>query len=440
MRRIILILLLFILVGCSQAEPSPPAGEPPPPGDTLSPTTAISPPATLSAPTPIQTEPPGEPSQSASSSDPSPTTAPTAIENVQAFPDPAAYQWLPVASGLDAPLGVAHAGDGTGRLFILEKAGLIRILLNGQVSSQPFLDIRDRVGSSGSEQGLLGLAFHPDYAQNGYFFVNYTNARGNTIIARFQVSPGQPDQADPASETQLLQVSQPYGNHNGGVVAFGPDGYLYLGLGDGGSAGDPQNNAQSLATLLGKVLRIDVDSADQPYAIPPDNPFPSGASPEIWAYGLRNPWRMAFDRISGDLYIGDVGQNEWEEIDYLPAGSPGGANFGWDYFEGNHPYEGTPPQDADFIAPIAEYNHSLGCSVTGGVVYRGQALPDWQGIYLYGDYCTGRIWGLLRNASGEWTSQVLFENLGRIASFGEDEAGEVYIADLSGTVYQLAQR
>jgi len=341
---------------------------------------------------------------------------------------------------LDAPLSLAHAGDGSGRLFILEKVGVIRILLNGEISPRPFLDIRDRVGSSGSEQGLLGLAFHPKYLENDYFFINYTNDAGNTIIARFQVSQADPDLADPDSETQLLQINQPYGNHNGGVVTFGPDGYLYLGLGDGGSAGDPQNNAQSLETLLGKILRIDVDSANQPYSIPSDNPYISGNNPEIWAFGLRNPWRIAFDQANGDLYIGDVGQNQWEEIDYLPANSPAGANFGWDYFEGNHPFEGTPPQNADLIAPIAEYGHDQGCSVTGGVVYRGQALPEWQGIYFYGDYCSGRVWGLLKNSSGEWINQVLFENLGRIASFGEDENGEVYIADLTGTVYLLSKR
>jgi glucose/arabinose dehydrogenase len=221
---------------------------------------------------------------------------------------------------------------------------------------------------------------------------------------------------------------------------FGLDGYLYLGLGDGGSAGDPQNNAQSLTTLLGKILRLDVDGGD-PYAIPPSNPFADGGGlPEIWAFGLRNPWRFHFDRQNGDLYIGDVGQNLWEEIDYLRAESKAERNFGWKYYEGTHPYEGTPPADFTFIAPIYEYGHDQGCSVTGGVVYRGQRLPEWDGIYLFGDYCAGWVDGLRQLSDGTWQTQRLFGNLGRIASFGEDEQGEVYVIDHGGTLYRLEQR
>jgi glucose/arabinose dehydrogenase len=240
---------------------------------------------------------------------------------------------------------------------------------------------------------------------------------------------------------RLLSVDQPFANHNGGVVAFGPDGYLYLGLGDGGSGGDPQGNAQSLDTLLGKILRLDVDAGD-PYVIPPDNPFADvGGRPEIWAYGLRNPWRFSFDRLNGDLYIGDVGQNAWEEIDFLPAGHPGGANFGWDYREGAHPFEGTPPAGLELIDPVVEYSLSgANCAVTGGYVYRGQNLPDFHGVYLYGDFCSGVVWGLLRLPDGSWQNAALFETGANITSFGQDEAGEIYLVDRQGSIYHLAQR
>jgi glucose/arabinose dehydrogenase len=317
-------------------------------------------------------------------------------------------------------------------VFIIEKVGRIRILQDGQLLDFSYLDISDRVGSSGNEQGLLGLAFHPDYVENGLFFVNYTDKDGDTVIARYRVT-ADPNLADPASEVVLLRVNQPFANHNGGVLAFGPDGYLYAGLGDGGSAGDPFGNAQKLDNLLGKILRLDVDSAE-PYAIPPDNPFGN----EIWAYGLRNPWRMSFDGQTGDLYIGDVGQGEWEEIDFVSAGAPGGINFGWDYFEGIHPFEGTPPQGAQFMPPVVEYSHGEGCSVTGGYVYRG-SMPAWNGIYLYGDYCSGTIWGLIRS-SGGWQNRALFGAVGRITSFGQDGSGEVYIVLDGGSILRLAPR
>jgi len=356
-----------------------------------------------------------------------------------AFPDPGAYRWQAVATGLDTPVGLENAGDGSGRLFVLEQAGRILILQDGQALPQPFLDITERVGSSGTEQGLLGLAFHPRYTENGYFYINYTDLNGDTVIARFSASPDDPNRADPNSESILIQVEQPFPNHNGGVVTFGPDGYLYLGLGDGGSGGDPHNNAQSLDTLLGKILRIDVDGGE-PYAIPADNPFRDGSGkPEIWAYGLRNPWRLSFDRQTGDLYIADVGQNKIEEIDFLPAGSPGGANFGWRYKEGNQTYNGEPPAGMKLIDPVAEYPHSEGCSVTGGYVYRGSALPEWQGIYLYGDFCSGNVWGLLRGADGQWQNRRLFEAVASISSFGEDESGELYIVDRRGRLLVLAR-
>lgn len=354
------------------------------------------------------------------------------LPDATVFPNPALYTWETVASGLERPVDIQSASTADGRLFIVEKAGRIRILQDGQVLSVPFLDITERVGSQGNEQGLLGLAFHPRYVKNGFFYVNYTDRDGNTVIARFQASPHL-GLAEPASESILLCVNQPFPNHNGGALTFGADGLLYAGLGDGGSSGDPFGNAQNLNSLLGKILRLNVDSA-KPYAVPPGNI--SGS--EVWAYGLRNPWRIAFDRVTGDLYIGDVGQNKWEEIDFVAAGTPGLLNFGWDYLEGTHAYDGFPPLDLALIAPVAEYGHNQGCSVTGGVVYRG-AMPEWQGIYLYADYCRGTIWGLL-NAEGQWQAQVLFETRLNPTSFGQDQAGKVYLASDSGQVLRLVRR
>lgn len=366
-----------------------------------------------------------------------PATSTPAVNS--GLPDAGSAVWEAVVSGLFSPVGIANAGDGSGRLFVLEQSGLIRILKDGILLPGAFLDIRSQVGCCG-ERGLLGLAFHPRYAENGYFYTNYTDPDGNTVIARFQVTPDDPERAEPGSEQRLLFIQQPYGNHNGGSVVFGPDGYLYLGLGDGGSGGDPLGSGQSTNTLLGKVLRIDVDGGD-PYVIPPDNPFATGGGlAEIWAYGLRNPWRIAFDSLTGDLYIGDVGQNAWEEIDYLPAGSPPGANFGWNYREGAHPYQGIPPGDVALIDPVAEYGRDQGCSVTGGAVYRGVELPAWQGVYLYGDYCTGRVWGLRSDPQGGWLNAPLFDTGSTITSFGVDEAGEVYLVDYAGTVYRLSER
>ncbi len=257
---------------------------------------------------------------------------------------------------------------------------------------------------------------------------------GDTVIARYLASG---DRADPASEVILLRIPQPFANHNGGALAFGPDGYLYIGTGDGGSGGDPQGNGQSVNTLLGKILRLDVDGGE-PYAVPADNPFAGsgGGAPEIWAYGLRNPWRIAFDGPTGDLYIGDVGQNRWEEIDVVPAGAPGGANFGWNVREGLHAYAGD--SSAGLVDPAAEYSHDLGCSVTGGVVVRDPALPAWDGTYLYGDYCSGRVWGLRRSADGAWLNGPLFETGVSISSFGEGSDGRVYLLDYAGTIYRLA--
>jgi glucose/arabinose dehydrogenase len=364
---------------------------------------------------------------------PDPTEAPPQNNSPVTFPDATGYEWQLLTGDLNSPVGLAHAGDGSGRLFVIEQAGVIRVVQERVLLEQPFLDIRERVGSSANEQGLLGLAFHPRYAENGYFYVNYTNLNGDTVIARFSVA-GDANTADPASEVILLQIPQPYSNHNGGSINFGPDGYLYIGTGDGGSGGDPLGNGQSLDTLLGKILRIDVDNGD-PYSIPDGN-----LKAEIWAYGLRNPWRFSFDRLTGDLYIGDVGQNAWEEIDFLPAGNPGGANFGWNYREGTHPFAGSPPEGLELIDPVAEYDRSAGISVSGGVVYRGAALPEFYGVYLYGDFGTGRVWGLLQNPDGSWQNQLLFESGANITTFGEDETGEVYLADRQGFIYKLVAK
>lgn len=426
MRRFILLLFLSI-AACNGQSTSPS------PLSTPTVATAISSPDTTQTSIPPTTPPGVEtatlgplPSETAVLSPVPPIGTATSAGT---FPDPNAYSWQQIVSGLQRPDDLQ--ADGSGRLFVIEKAGRIRIIQNDQLLDTPFLDISERVGSNGNEQGLLGLAFHPKYQENGRFFVNYTDTNGNTVIARFQVS-SDPNVANPNSEVKLLGVDQPFPNHNGGVLAFGPDGYMYAGLGDGGSAGDPLGNAQNTRVLLGKILRLDVDSAE-PYAVPSDNPFGN----EVWAYGLRNPWRLSFDRATGDMYIGDVGQDTWEEIDFLPAGSPGGANFGWNFREGAHDYKGGGPQG--LIEPVAEYSHPEGgCSVTDGYVYRG-SMPEWNGIYLYGDYCTGMIWGLIHTENG-WQNKLLFDLDVTITSFGQDQNGELYLVSDSGGIYRLAHQ
>jgi glucose/arabinose dehydrogenase len=354
-----------------------------------------------------------------------------------------------VASGLSSPIFVTSPPGDLQRLFIVERPGRIVILSNGQVLPDPFLDIVGRV-LSGGERGLLGLAFHPDYDNNGYFYVNYTNTSGNTVVSRFEIS-ADPDLADSSSEYLLLTISQPYSNHNGGMIAFGPnDGYLYIGMGDGGSGGDPQNRAQNDGVLLGKMLRIDVDGGS-PYGIPPDNPFAGPGDPldEIWARGLRNPWRFSFDRQTGDIYIADVGQSQWEEIDYQPASGSGGENYGWRLMEGVHCY--NPPIDCDsggLTYPIYEYSHGgspFRCSITGGYVYRGNAIPQLPGTYFFADYCSDQIWSFRYDGSNitEFTDRTteLAPDSGQvindISSFGEDGSGELYIVDLGGEVFKI---
>ena len=348
-------------------------------------------------------------------------------------PFPATITLTPVASGLVNPVSITHAGDGSGRLFVVEQKGVVQILRNGVIASSPFLNITSMV-RSGGEQGLLGLAFPPNYAARKSFYVNYTDRTGigNTVVARFGLSSNA-DRADPATRTELLNITQPFSNHNGGQLAFGPDGLLYIGSGDGGSGGDPLGNGQSLATLLGKLLRIDVLSGVNPYAIPAGNPFGN----EILGYGLRNPWRFSFDRVTGDLYLADVGQNAVEEINFQPAGGGTGANYGWNVMEGSTCFANPSCSSAGLTLPVAEYLHGSGdCSVTGGYVYRGSNVA-LRGIYFYGDFCSGRIWGLRRNGA-VWESQLLSDSTLSISTFGEDEAGELYVADYStGEIYRI---
>jgi glucose/arabinose dehydrogenase len=368
---------------------------------------------------------------------PSPTSASCASgAPVSGIP---ALQARLVVSGLRSPVDLRAAPGDAERLYVVEQGGRIRVVRNGQLAAAPFLDVQSRI-SSGGERGLLGLAFHPQFATNRRFFVNYTNPAGDTHLAEFRATSD--DAADPASERVLLEVGQPFANHNGGSLAFDNTGRLLIGLGDGGSGGDPLNNGQKLSTLLGKLLRIDVD-AGSPYGLPPDNPFlaTAGAQGEIWAYGLRNPWRIAVDRPTGDLYIGDVGQTAVEEIDVDPGSRRGGLNYGWRLMEGSRCFNPSNGCNTSGITlPVYEYGHSEGCSVTGGVVYRGCRIPALAGTYFFADYCSGFVRSL-RFANGQateirdWTSGL--RGIDSPVSFGLDAAGEVYVVDLDGEIYRL---
>ena len=323
---------------------------------------------------------------------------------------------------VSAPLDVTAPRSDRTRLFVVEQAGRIRVALRGRLLARPFLDIRGRV-VSGGEQGLLGLAFHPNYGRNRRFYVDYTDRSGNTNVVEYRANRAG-TAALPRTARRLLFVRQPYANHNGGGLAFGPDGLLYVGMGDGGSGGDPENRAQNMRTLLGKLVTINVN-ARRP-------------APRIAALGLRNPWRFTFDRANGDLYIGDVGQNAWEEINYVPRRSPGLENYGWDAWEGRARFEQKATPTGRVVFPIEVYRHGQGCSVTGGVVYRGSAVPDARGRYFYGDYCSGTIWSL-RVVNGRAT-EVRREGfrIEGLSSFGQDAAGEMYATSLEGGVYRLA--
>jgi glucose/arabinose dehydrogenase len=354
----------------------------------------------------------------------------------------------PLASNLGSVTAITNAGDG--RVFLTLQAGRIVIWDGTRVLDTPFLDVSGSI-SSGGERGLLSTAFHPQYAQNGFFFVYYTDPNGDPTLARYHVS-ADPNVSDASSGVTLLTISHPgQANHNGGQLQFGPDGFLYMGVGDGGSANDPPCNAQRSDVLLGKLLRLDVDPQipNPPfYAIPAGNPFVGHGGPDQgWAKGLRNPWRFSFDRATGDLYVGDVGQGDREEIDFQPAGDPGGENYGWKVMEGTacggggteSCPAGTPPcNDPIYVRPVLEYTHADGnCTVIGGYVYRGGSIPDLYGQYLYGDFCTGTIWSASHPAGGAWTSQVLPITLANLSTFGQDASGELYAADTDGTFLRI---
>jgi glucose/arabinose dehydrogenase len=412
-------MVALLLAGCGQTEGSLPLSE--------SPREA----------TPAATEPPSAAASASadpSTAGPAPTVAPFDPAEVSLEVDI-------VTDGLDQPVDIASPDDGSGRVFVAEQPGRIRGVQDGVLVDEPFLDIRERI-ASGGERGLLGLALHPDFPGDPRFFVNYTDRNGDTVIAEYRLDPGDTVVGDPESERILLRIDQPYGNHNGGAVVFGPDGMLHIATGDGGSAGDPQGNGQRLNTLLGKVLRIDVDapgSAGNGYGIPDDNPYldEDGAMPEIWLTGLRNPWRIRFDDLTGDLWIGDVGQGDWEEIDVAPAGA-GGLNFGWNRMEG---FECFEPRDgcdeSGLTLPVAAYGHDQGCAVIGGVVVRDAAQPLLNGGYVFSDSCSGNLW-LLDAAGTGRREPVLARKTGRsISSIGFDADGTVLATALQGELIRI---
>lgn len=445
------LLLVLLLSGCnaSPATPTVSLTIVPPPTATPAPATPTSPPSptTVAKPTQAATAT----SSPTATAVPTPTASDVPTSAPLATFDPAVTQVAvkQVLSGLDSPVFVTHAGDGSQRLFVVEKPGIIRILANDDLLPRPFLDISERVRSSGSEQGLLGLAFPPNFADTGHFFVNYTGQDGRTVVSRFQIG-AEASVADATSEFKVLEIAQPAANHNGGMLAFGPDGYLWIGTGDGGSANDRFGNGQNPDTLLGKMLRLDVTrDPTQPYLVPSDNPWVTSVwngqnvRDEVWAIGLRNPWRYSFDRLTGDLWVGDVGQGTYEEINRIPAeqkGYPtGGINFGWPIMEGTHCFPATADCNrAGLVIPVTEYSHREGgCSVTGGYVYRGTQFPALDGVYFFGDYCSGFIWALHAGEDGSWQRDQVLQSGLAISSFGEDEAGELYVTDLSGGLYRL---
>lgn len=360
-----------------------------------------------------------------------PPPAERSYEVVEAFPN----------LSFTAPLDLQHAGDNSNRLFVVEQRGVIQVFENSSevMNKSVFLDIQNKVDDSGNEEGLLGLAFHPDFESNGYFFVNYTASNpARTVIARFQVSDQNPGNADPSSEEVILTFDQPYDNHNGGQMAFGPEGYLYIAVGDGGAGGDPNNNGQNRQTLLGSILRIDINNREgsMHYAIPPENPYAGnteGYREEIYAYGLRNPWRFSFDPENGRLWAGDVGQNSYEEIDIIKAG----GNYGWDIMEGTHCYESSTCDRSGLELPVWEYGREDGISVTGGYVYRGPTLNELTGQYIYGDFGTGKIWALdYSNPDNPENTELVDTDLS-ISSFGTDGENRLFICAFDGSIYRL---
>jgi glucose/arabinose dehydrogenase len=451
---LVLIGLCVLVAACSLAE-SPTL----PPGPVLSPSTpsARATPASTSSPSATPTPTAGLASTApvGHATPTAPVINPTWTPTVELLPTPTSNPTPPLPtfppsialepalSGFQAPVYLTYAGEGSSgasRLFVVEKGGRIYLVENSAVQPTPFLDITDLVGSGGSEQGLLSVAFPSDFTASGLFYVDYTDLRGDTVIARYRLLAGDPRQADPNTEQKILQIEQPAANHNGGQLQFGPDGYLYIGLGDGGRAGDPWGNAQNPDVLLGKLLRISVTGTET-YTVPDDNPFlgQPDARPEIWALGVRNPWRFAFDQATGDLYIADVGQNQYEEVDFQPAASQGGENYGWDVTEASHCFEPSAGCDTSgLVLPVAEYDHTQGCSITGGYIYRGTRYPQMAGVYFFGDFCSGNVWGLRQESSGEWKMVLLLNTGVSISSFGEDATGEIYVVGYrDGIIYHL---
>ncbi len=370
--------------------------------------------------------------------------SPPQLETSEAAPAVINRQWpdwpqIKITAGLSLPVQVTHAGDGSGRIFVVEQQGRIRIVRNGAIVNRPFLDVSHRV-SCCWERGFLSVAFPPDFGSKQHFYVNYTDTAGNTVVARYRVTDD-PDLADANSEEILLVIEQPDPVHNGGHLAFGPnDGYLYIGAGDGGPAQDPDNRGQDPGSLLGKILRIDVESGVTPYAIPPDNPYAQseGHRPEIWALGLRNPWGFTFDRQTGDLYIADVGEGAREEINYQPASSTGGENYGWSIMEGTDCFKSDPCSSEGLVHPVAEYDHSQGCAIVGGPIYRGLSYHRMQGVYFYADFCSGRIWGL-RRSGDVWENVLLMDVPFLISGIGEDESGNIYVTDYNqGSIWMIS--
>lgn len=419
---VVVLVVTVALAACSSERTPGPSDQGPSPSSSPAATGSV-------GPNPSVTNPPS----------PAPTPSPTPGPPFVASSISVTLELVATVPG--GPLAFAAPPDGSGRLFVGAKDGRIWVLEGASVAADPLLDIRELV-SNGGEQGLLGIAVHPDFPVDPRVFVDYTDTDGNTVVSSFRVDAANPGRLDRASEQWVLRVTQPYPNHNGGALAFGPEGMLYVSLGDGGSGGDPKGNGQRLDTLLGKVLRLDVNvpaGGPATYAIPADNPFEgrAGARGEIWLTGLRNPWRMAFDRATGDLWIGDVGQGDWEEVDVARAGV-GGLNFGWNVMEGAHcfsPARGC--RTAGLTRPVTEYGHDLGCTIIGGVTYRGTAHPLLVGGYLFTDYCSGRAWAIPAAGDGP-VRPVRVGSFGSgVAAFGEDASGEVYVANLDGTISML---
>ncbi|MBW7883668.1 MAG: PQQ-dependent sugar dehydrogenase [Caldilineaceae bacterium] len=446
MRSIILPVIAAVLVaGACASAPTAPAAAPATPatGDS----DVISTPSSApEEPAAAQTEATAQlnlPTVTPSPTPPSPAGAEPALPVLA--PDQVEIALEAAYEGFELPVFLAEPADGSGRLFVVEKTGTIRVIVDGQIQAEPFLDIGDKITTRGNEQGLLGLAFVPDFAETGHFFVNYTDVSGTTTVERYTVAADNPNRANVSSAFTILTVAQPAPNHNAGMLDFGPDGYLYVPFGDGGAANDRFGNGQNPSTLLGKILRLDVTSdPTQPYLIPADNPFVDASwngqdvRDEVWAIGLRNPWRTSFDRATGDFWVADVGQNQIEEVNVVPARAAGGLNFGWPIMEGSSCFR-AGCDATGLYGPVVDYTHEGGnCSVTGGYVYRGRAFPQWNGIYFYGDYCSGRIWVLAPDSAGGWTNALVEDTDLTLSSFGQDQQGELYALDYrSGVVYHL---